>query len=201
VKVEQVGTLEQVLVGPRPPTTAPPTCSGGLRRAMAMTGYSTLKEFQRVEVMARPGRPQPAAWACVVTGRRAHVGRPVAIHTAPDRVDGKEHRRRPAGQQAVAGAGSAMATASWNGTVIAESDDTVVVEGNHYFPRASLREGVLVESAKTSVCAWKGTASYASVVVDGQTNADAAWFYPEPKPEAEQIRDHVAFWKGVEVSA
>ena len=94
-----------------------------------------------------------------------------------------------------------MATASWNGTVIAESDDTVVVEGNHYFPRASLRDGVLVESAKTSVCAWKGTASYASVVVDGQTNADAAWFYPEPKPEAEQIRDHVAFWKGVEVSA
>ena len=94
-----------------------------------------------------------------------------------------------------------MATASWNGTVLAESDDTVVVEGNHYFPRDSVHDGVLVESATTSVCPWKGTASYASVVVDGQTNADAAWFYPEPKPEAEQIRGRVAFWKGVEVTA
>lgn len=94
-----------------------------------------------------------------------------------------------------------MTTASWNGTVIAESDHTVVVEGNHYFPRESVKDGVLVDTATTSICPWKGTASYASVVVDGQTNADAAWFYPAPKDAAAEIRDHVAFWKGVTVSA
>ncbi|MBW3641018.1 MAG: DUF427 domain-containing protein [Actinobacteria bacterium] len=93
-----------------------------------------------------------------------------------------------------------MVTASWNGTVIAQSDDTVVVEGNHYFPRAAVTDGVLAESARTSVCPWKGTASYASVVVDGQSNTDAAWYYPEPKDAAAEIRDHVAFWKGVEVT-
>ena len=92
-----------------------------------------------------------------------------------------------------------MTTASWNGSVLATSDDTVVVEGNHYFPRASVVEGVLTDSATTSVCPWKGTASYASVVVDGQTNVDAAWFYPAPKDAAAEIADHVAFWKGVEV--
>jgi uncharacterized protein (DUF427 family) len=93
-----------------------------------------------------------------------------------------------------------MTTATWNGTVLAESDDTVVVEGNHYFPRSAVREGVLVESDKHTVCPWKGTASYFSVVVDGQTNADAAWYYPEPKDAAAQIKDHVAFWKGVQVT-
>jgi len=92
-----------------------------------------------------------------------------------------------------------MATASWNGTVLSESDDTVVVEGNHYFPREAVRDDVLVDSARTSVCPWKGTASYFSVVVDGQTNADAAWYYPEPKDAAAEIRGRVAFWKGVEV--
>ena len=94
-----------------------------------------------------------------------------------------------------------MATATWNGTTLASSDDTVVVEGNHYFPRESVVEGVLVDSSRTSVCPWKGTATYSSVVVDGQVNEDAAWTYPEPKPEAAQIRDRVAFWKGVEVTA
>ena len=94
-----------------------------------------------------------------------------------------------------------MATATWNGTILASSDDTVVVEGNHYFPRESVADGVLVESSRTSVCPWKGTASYHSVVVDGQVNEDAAWTYPEPKPEAAQIADRIAFWKGVEVSA
>ena len=94
-----------------------------------------------------------------------------------------------------------MATASWNGTVIAESDDTVVVEGNHYFPRDAVKDEVLVDSSHTSVCPWKGTASYYSVVVDGQTNENAAWYYPEPKDAAAQIRDRVAFWKGVEVDA
>ena len=94
-----------------------------------------------------------------------------------------------------------MTTASWNGSVIASSEDTVVVEGNHYFPRDSVIEGVLVDSTRTSVCPWKGTASYASVVVDGQTNADAAWPYPAPKDAAAEITGRIAFWKGVEVSA
>jgi uncharacterized protein (DUF427 family) len=94
-----------------------------------------------------------------------------------------------------------MATASWNGTVIAQSDDTVVVEGNHYFPREAVRDEVLVDSSHTSVCPWKGTASYYSLVVDGQTNENAAWYYPQPKDAAAEIRDRVAFWKGVEVSA
>ena len=94
-----------------------------------------------------------------------------------------------------------MATARWNGTVLAESGDTVVVEGNHYFPRSAVKADVLVDSDTTSVCPWKGTASYHSVVVDGQVNEDAAWYYPAPKPEAAQIQDRIAFWKGVEVSA
>lgn len=91
--------------------------------------------------------------------------------------------------------------AIWNGTVIAESDETVVVEGNHYFPPGSLRREHVRESAHTSVCPWKGTASYYDVVVDGETNAEAAWTYPEPKEAAAEIRDHVAFWKGVTVEA
>ena len=89
--------------------------------------------------------------------------------------------------------------ATWNGAVLAESDDTVVVEGNHYFPRASLREEHFRASDAHSVCPWKGTASYLSVTVDGEDNPDAAWFYPEPKDAAAQIRDRVAFWRGVEV--
>jgi uncharacterized protein (DUF427 family) len=93
-----------------------------------------------------------------------------------------------------------MPSATWNGTVIAESDDTVVVEGNHYFPIESVRDGVLKDSATTSVCPWKGTASYYSVEVNGQTNADAAWYYPAPKDAAKQILGRVAFWKGVTVS-
>ena len=92
-----------------------------------------------------------------------------------------------------------MATASWNGTVIASSDDTVVVEGNHYFPRSSVT-AELVDSPTTSFCPWKGTASYVSVVVDGQANPDAAWYYPEPKDAAAEIRDRLAFWKGVTVA-
>ncbi len=92
-----------------------------------------------------------------------------------------------------------MTTASWNGTVIATSDDIVGMEGNDYFPLSSVIDGVLVHSDTTSVCPWKGTASYFSVVVDGKVNADAAWYYPEPKEAAADIRDHVAFWKGIEV--
>jgi uncharacterized protein (DUF427 family) len=93
-----------------------------------------------------------------------------------------------------------MAKAEWNGTVIAESDDTVVVEGNHYFPPASVRSELLQPSANTTFCPWKGTASYYSVAVDGEVNADAAWYYREPKDAAAQIKDHVAFWRGVTVT-
>ena len=94
-----------------------------------------------------------------------------------------------------------MATAIWEDTVIAESDDTVVVEGNHYFPMSSVKPGVLEDSDHTSVCPWKGTARYKDVVVDGEVNRDAAWYYPDPSPAAASIRDRVAFWKGVTVDA
>ncbi len=90
--------------------------------------------------------------------------------------------------------------ATWNGAVLAQSEDTVVVEGNHYFPVDSLNKELFVESPTHSNCPWKGIASYYSVSVDGKTNADAAWYYPEPKEAAKQIKGHVAFWKGVKVS-
>jgi uncharacterized protein (DUF427 family) len=89
--------------------------------------------------------------------------------------------------------------ATWKGTTIAESDQTIVVEGNHYFPAESVNRSVLGDSGTHTVCSWKGTASYYDVVVDGARNADAAWFYPDPKDAAKEIIDHVAFWKGVEV--
>ena len=93
-----------------------------------------------------------------------------------------------------------MATAKWNGTVIADSDDTVEIEGNQYFPRGSVRADYLQDSNTTSHCPWKGEASYYSLVVDGETNTDAAWYYPQPKDAAKEIRDHIAFWKGVDVT-
>lgn len=89
--------------------------------------------------------------------------------------------------------------AVWNGTTLAESDDTVVVEGNHYFPADALDAEYVRPSARTSVCPWKGTAHYYDVVVDEDVNPDAVWTYPDPKPEAEHIRGRVAFWNGVEV--
>jgi uncharacterized protein (DUF427 family) len=92
-----------------------------------------------------------------------------------------------------------MAKAVWNGTVLAESDDTVIVEGNHYFPPETVNFEHLTETDTHTVCSWKGLASYYTVKVDGQENVDAAWFYPEPKDEAAQIKDHVAFWRGVSV--
>ena len=91
--------------------------------------------------------------------------------------------------------------ATWNGEVIAESDATVVVEGNHYFPAESVRGEYLVTSAKHTVCPWKGTASYHTLRVKGEENDAAAWFYPEPKDAAANIRDRVAFWRGVTVAA
>ena len=93
-----------------------------------------------------------------------------------------------------------MVTARWNGEIIAQSDATIIVENNHYFPRGAVNEHLLVESETTSFCPWKGTASYYSLLVNGETNPDAAWYYPEPKEKAAAIADHIAFWKGVEVS-
>lgn len=92
-----------------------------------------------------------------------------------------------------------MVEARWNGALIARSDDTVVVEGNHYFPADSVDPAVLRPSATTSNCPWKGTAHYHSLDVGGAVNRDAAWFYPEPKSAAAEIRGRIAFWKGVQV--
>jgi len=93
-----------------------------------------------------------------------------------------------------------MAKATWKDVVIAESDETIVIEGNHYFPPDSVNTEYLQASGTTTVCPWKGTASYHSVTVDGRTKADAAWYYPEPKEAAAEIKDYIAFWRGVEVT-
>jgi uncharacterized protein (DUF427 family) len=90
--------------------------------------------------------------------------------------------------------------ATWNGTVIAESDKTIELEGNQYFPPESVNKQYLKPSSKHSTCPWKGEASYYDVAVNGDTNKDAAWFYPQPKEPAKQIQDYVAFWRGVQVS-
>lgn len=90
--------------------------------------------------------------------------------------------------------------AIWNGQTIAESNDTVVVENNHYFPKSSVKADYLADSSTHTACPWKGLASYYSLNVDGKTNTDAAWFYPEPKDAASNIKDYVAFWKGVQVT-
>ena len=89
--------------------------------------------------------------------------------------------------------------AIWNGAVLAESDKTIVVEGNHYFPPDSVNRDYLQESGRHTTCPWKGQASYYSIKVDGKVNGDAAWTYPSPKQAASQIKDHVAFWRGVKV--
>ena len=90
--------------------------------------------------------------------------------------------------------------AIWNGKTLAESGETIEVEGNQYFPADSINEEFFEESGTNTVCGWKGTASYYDVVVDGETNADAAWYYPEAKDEAKNIENYVAFWKGIEIS-
>jgi len=90
--------------------------------------------------------------------------------------------------------------AVWNGAVLAESEHTEIVEGNHYFPAGSLKREHFLPSETHSVCPWKGTADYYVIDVNGEKNPDAAWFYPQPKDAAKQIKDHVAFWKGVKVS-
>jgi uncharacterized protein (DUF427 family) len=91
--------------------------------------------------------------------------------------------------------------ATWNGATLAESDKTIVVEGNHYFPPDTARREAFQGSEKHTTCPWKGEASYLTVVVDGKTNIDAAWYYPAPKDAASEIKDYIAFWKGVKVAA
>lgn len=94
-----------------------------------------------------------------------------------------------------------MPKALWNDTIIAESDKTVVVEGNHYFPPAALKMEHFKPSETHTACGWKGVASYFDVVAGGQVNKDAAWVYPEPKDAAKEIAGYVAFWKGVKIEA
>ncbi|MCJ7753779.1 MAG: DUF427 domain-containing protein [Thermoanaerobaculales bacterium] len=94
-----------------------------------------------------------------------------------------------------------MAKASWNGATIAESNETVLVEGNHYFPPESVDRAYVAESPTHTRCPWKGTASYFDVVVDGRVNKDAAWYYPDTRPAAQQIEGYIAFWRGVDIEA
>ena len=94
-----------------------------------------------------------------------------------------------------------MVKAVWNGAVIAESEVTVKVEGNHYFPKSSVHTEYLEDSSHSTYCPWKGEASYYSLRVDGLRNENAAWYYPDPSSEAARIRDHVAFWRGVRIEA
>jgi uncharacterized protein (DUF427 family) len=93
-----------------------------------------------------------------------------------------------------------MVRATWNGAILAESDKCVALEGNQYFPADAIKNENLKASSHTSICPWKGTAHYYDVVVGGKTNANAAWYYPDPKPAADGIKGRIAFWKGVEVS-
>ena len=93
-----------------------------------------------------------------------------------------------------------MAKAVWNGQVLAESEKFETVEGNIYFPDETVKREFLRHSSTTSSCPWKGQARYYTIVVDGQENQDAAWYYPDPKPAARSVRHHIAFWRGVEVS-
>ena len=92
-----------------------------------------------------------------------------------------------------------MAKAIWNGVIIAESDHTELVEGNHYFPADTVNKAYLEESNHHTICPWKGQASYYNIVVDGKENKNGAWYYPTPKPAAKQIKNHIAFWRGVQV--
>ncbi len=93
-----------------------------------------------------------------------------------------------------------MVKAVWNDTVLAESHDTIVVEGNHYFPADTINASLFKPSATKTVCGWKGVAQYYTVVAGGRENPDAAWYYADPKPAAANIKGHVAFWKGVKVA-
>jgi uncharacterized protein (DUF427 family) len=128
----------------------------------------------------------------------------VALISGADAVPPRWHMRvRRRGWTSTPGPthrGAGLPKAVWNGVTIAESDDTVVVEGNHYFPREALRDDVLRPSDRHTVCPWKGTASYYSLELDGKRSKNAAWYYPEPKDAAKQIAGRVAFWKDVKVT-
>jgi uncharacterized protein (DUF427 family) len=119
----------------------------------------------------------------------------------------KMERRLPAGRPArcwrsnYEGDSLIMAKAIWNGVVLAESTQTKIVEGNHYFPSDSINQEFFRKSSSTTICPWKGAASYYDIVVAGQTNSGGAWYYPAPKLAARQIKDHVAFWRGVRVES
>lgn len=91
--------------------------------------------------------------------------------------------------------------AIWNGEIIAESDDTIIIETNHYFPAESIKKEFFKANENHSICSWKGEASYYDIVVNGETNADAAWYYPAPKDAANEIKGRIAFWRGVKVSS
>lgn len=94
-----------------------------------------------------------------------------------------------------------MVKAFWNNVVVAESDQTELVEGNHYFPPDAIKSEYFQDSATTTVCGWKGTANYYDLVVNGESNPGAAWFYADPKPDAANIKGHIAFWKGVKIES
>ena len=134
--------------------------------------------------MGRPSRGQQAPntdFGGTLAGRRYARGRTI-LHDLTDR---KERSMK----------------AVWNGVVIAESDDTVVVEGNHYFPESAVQRNYLVHSNHRTSCAWKGQARYHSLLVNGDLNPDAVWYYPEPSEAATEIKGRMAFWKGVQVIA
>jgi len=129
-----------------------------------------------------------------------------ALFPKPKRLDGDDDDCRHGGERRGNSLGEAivlacMAKAIWNGKVLADSNETVVVEGNHYFPPESVNTEYFSGSDTNTRCHWKGTASYYDVVVDGDVNKDAAWFYPTPSDAASEIKDHVAFWRGVKVEA
>jgi uncharacterized protein (DUF427 family) len=94
-----------------------------------------------------------------------------------------------------------MPKATWNGAILADSNQCEVVEGNQYFPPDSINKEYFQDSSTQTTCGWKGVANYYNIVVDGQVNKDAAWYYPEPKSAAQNIEGHVAFWRGVKVEA
>jgi uncharacterized protein (DUF427 family) len=128
------------------------------------------------------------------TGRRATT-QMVHFFQIPGEQDGRPYN---SGRDCTCG-GTIVMRATWKGATLAESNDTVVVEGNHYFPVAAIRREYFQPSATHTVCPWKGTASYYDVVVGESVNKDAAWYYPEPFPAAASIAGRVAFWKGVQV--
>lgn len=92
-----------------------------------------------------------------------------------------------------------MPKAVWNGVILAESEKTIVVEGNHYFPYHTIRQEYFQPNSSHTICPWKGIASYYDIVVNGQINRGGAWYYPDPKPAALSIKDHIAFWKGIRI--